>query len=74
MGEDKKNILSMKIAVPNTTYLWNNPSICIQEQQLKWKSWRDKGIATIGDLMSDTNIKPFKQLVTEFNLTNLTNN
>lgn len=68
--EKIKNILGMKIAVPKTTYLWNNPSISIQKQQLKWGSWSDKGVTTIGDLISDTNIKPFKQLVTEFNLTN----
>lgn len=61
----------MSVLVPKTTCLWNNPSITIQKQELKWRSWSDKGITTIGDITSDTNVKPFKLLVIEFNLTNV---
>ena len=55
-----KHILGMEIMVPKTPCLWNNPSITIQRQGLKWRSWSDKGIRTFGDM----NVKPFKQLVT----------
>ena len=58
--------IGVEITVPKTTRLWNNPSITIQKEELKWRSWRDKGI-TIGDITSHTNIKPFEQLVISLN-------
>ncbi len=68
--EKLKQILGIEISVPKNTYLWNNPSIKIQKEELKRVSWRDRGITTVGDIISHSNIKPFEQLVREFNLTN----
>lgn len=68
--EKPKHILGIEISVPKNTFLWNNPSITIQKEELKWKSWSDKGITTIGDITCHTKIKHFEQLVTEFNLIN----
>ena len=63
-----KGILGQEIGLPRHIQIWNNPSINIQNSQLQWDMWSNRGIQKISDIIRQNSVIPFQELKSQYHL------
>ena len=61
-------MLGQEIGLPRHIKIWNNPSINIQNSQLQWDMWSNRGIQKISDIIRQNSVIPFQELKRQYHL------
>lgn len=61
-------MLGQEIGLPRHIQIWNNPSINIQNSQLQWDMWSNRGIQKISDIIRQNSVIPFQELKRQYHL------